>query len=181
MAWLRRPADLVPGKMATGMGYEDVLDAISFLMSPPTLQMRQTAAQSIPNSAYAIVLFDTEDIDTVSGHSTTTNTSRWTLPSADMAGWYRCVGKVAWSGNVTGRRASLWSLNGTAINGSEVIYPVGTSSAVEHVTAEIIVPVTNAGDYIELQIFQDSGGALNTNVSSGLAQTTAVITWQGAF
>jgi len=142
--------------------FNQLSDAIDFLLSPPIAELRQTVAQTLTTGVWASVTFDVEDKDSVSGHDTVTNNSRYT---AVYAGWYQCSGGVGFVVNATGIRGTRWSVNGTALNGSQ------TSEAPTTVTAAQWTPRTkqiylNVGDYVELQAFQSSGGNLNTDVTT---------------
>src|SRR5687767_2891259 len=130
MAWSERPT-IAPGEYPRGSEIEDVLDQISFLTDPPRAQLRQTVAQTFTSGAFAAVTFTTEDWDTYAGHSTSTNTSRYT---AQIAGIYMLTGKIGWNGNATGRRASRWAKNGTDINGSQIAI-IATSASDVHIPA----------------------------------------------
>lgn len=152
-----------------------VTDATNLLTAPPRARLRQTSAQSIPNNTYTSLTFNAEDYDSHNAHSTSSNTSRYV---AQVAGYYQVSGKVAWAGNTTGRRASAWAVNGTQINGTEVAIAATSAAAIEHpaVTVDVLLAVN---DFVELQAFQESGGALNTGVGSGAAQSVMTVRWTG--
>lgn len=150
-----------------------IVDAVNRLNNPPRARLRQTSAQSIANNTYTSLLFNVEDYDSAAGHSTSSNTSRYTC---QVAGLYRLSGKVGWAGNATGRRASAWAVNGTQVDGTEIAIIATSGAGVEHPAATIDVQLA-VSDYVELQGFQESGGSLNTNVSSGPADSYATIRW----
>lgn len=144
-----------------------VSDPLEFLLNPPHCNLRRTTTQSIATAgAGTAVSFDTEDVDTdmdgVGGHSTVTNPSRFT---ARYPGWYQVSGGAGWVNNATGKRAAWLSKNGTSINGSEQIGPASGTGATTVATRTIEVQLAT-GDYIELIVFQDSGGALNTSANT---------------
>ena len=151
----------------------NVRDAINFVIAPPLCLLRQTVAQSVGNNSFTALTMDTEDIDRDGGHSTVTNTSRYT---AQTAGYYLHSGLVGWSGNATGRRASRWAVNGTAANSTDVINAATSASAIDVSPAARIIYL-NVGDYSELFAFQDSGGNLNTAVATGSDQPGSSILW----
>ena len=175
MAWAARPTP-APGGYPRGEQLEEMLDRIQFLSDPPRAQLRQTAAQTFGTSGlFAALLFDAEDWDTYGGHSTTTNTSRYTC---QVAGIYQFSGKVSWNGSATGRRASKWMKNGSDVAGNQMAIIATSASDVQHpaVTMQISLVV---GDYVELYGFQESGGSLATNVASSAQHPLMTVRWIG--
>jgi hypothetical protein len=135
-----------------------VRDAVNFLTGPPIAQLVQATVQSVPNAAVAVVLFDSSVTDSYGGHSNTLNNTRYT---AQVSGWYFVSGIVGFAANSTGVRVARLAKNGTA-----VIYfdawsaAVVTNNATSAGTSGILFLA--AGDYVELDCFQTSGGALST-------------------
>lgn len=151
-------------------------DAIRFLQDPPLAYLRQTVAQSLTSGAFVAVNFDAEDfdsdVDNVGGHSTSVDTSRFT---ARYAGWYQLGGGPGFSANATGVRLSYWAVNTAVVNGSEVLVP--TTSGFSHCHGSRVIPVyLDINDFVELYVFQNSGGALNTSVTAQ-EQSSAYIKW----
>jgi hypothetical protein len=147
-------------------------DAINFLISPPLAILRQTVAGSFTSATWTQVSFDTEDIDRDSGHSTVTNTSRYT---AQTAGYYLCAGKISFASNATGRRWTRWDVNGSEINATRLGF-APSNGDVSEIPACSRWIFLNVGDFVELKGYQDSGGALNTVVTSG-DQPMANLQW----
>jgi hypothetical protein len=116
----------------------------------------RTTSQTIPGSTVTVLTFDAERNDASGWHSTVTNTSRLTAP---VAGWYLIGGTVEWAtGNTVGARYALLILNGAtqiAMAGG----PVGTSAEAIQLTPAVAWYM-NAGDYVELNLYQTSGGSL---------------------
>ena len=152
----------------------NVRDAINFVITPPMAILRQTVAQTIAFNSWASITFDTEDLDRDNGHSTVTNTSRYTCQTQ---GYYLCSGMVAFASNATGRRLTHWTVNGTALNASrsesQTITVTSATDAVNAVTRPIFM---NVGDYLELQGWQDTGGNLNTS-ASGEETSAMFVRW----
>lgn len=151
-------------------------DAIRFLQDPPLAYLRQTVAQSLTSGAFVAVNFDAEDydsdVDNVGGHFTGLDPARYT---ARYAGWYQLGGGPGFSSNATGVRLSYWAVNTAVVNGSEVLVP--TTSGFSHCHASRVIPVyLNINDFVELYVFQNSGGALNTSVIAQ-EQSSAYIKW----
>lgn len=165
MAVVPTPPTFVDGVLTT-TELNQLGDALRFTQNPPRAELRQTSVQSIPNSSSTSVTFDVEDLDSnvggISQHDTSSNTSRFT---AAYPGRYKFSGAVAFAANASGVRITQWAVNGAVQNGSDTeITPV--SGAVTVVPARTRTFQLEVGDYVELRAFQNSGGALNTGVTT---------------
>lgn len=155
----------VAGEVVTDAFMNNNISAVlNFLLAPPIYRGRQTSAQSLTSGTFTAITQDTEDVDTAGGHSTVSNTSRYT---AVYAGWYDVAGGVGFAFNATGNRALDLRVNGTMLNGtqSNIATLTASSSTAQPVTADELV-FLNVSDYVELFAFQSSGGALNTAVTT---------------
>jgi hypothetical protein len=137
----------------------------------PLCRMRQTVAQSLTSGADTAITFDTEDVDYDNGHSTTTNTSRYT---AGTAGWYAAYGIVAFAANATGDRVVQLRINGTTLVPGRAHTLTNTVASAVYANSASWLVFLNAGDYVELIGTQISGGALNTSVASSAVSVLAV-------
>jgi hypothetical protein len=145
-----------------------------FVLGRPDVRVRQTVAQSIPNNTWTDLAFDTEDVDPDLWHSTVTNTARLT---PQTAGRISLIGAgVAFAGNVTGRRGVRWALNGSPLNGTDVLVPAGSSGTFAVGARGDRVDVNGSTDYLTVQVYQDSGGALSTSVAADV-QPAASAEW----
>lgn len=152
-------------------------DPVRFLMRKPAAMLRQvTTPQPFASGSFVPVTFNAEDLDddmdSVGGHSTSTNTSRYT---ARYPGWYLVGGGCSWSANATGRRGVRWAVNGTAINGSFVVIPAASANETAVAARAMLVPL-NEGDYVELQAYQSSGVSLNSVLTVD-HQPSMSVTW----
>lgn len=135
---------------------------LSFLLAPPIFQGRQTVAQTLTTGTYAALTMDVEDVDSAGGHSTSSNTSRYT---AVYAGWARVDFGVAFASNATGRRLGKLRTDGTTdVNGSSVIITSGITNTLK-ITGATMKVFFNVGTYVEAMGAQESGGNLNTGVT----------------
>jgi len=125
--------------------------------------LRQTSNQSIPHGAWTAVNFDTEDVDSHGGHSTSVNTSRYT---ATVAGWYEVIGRGGFASNSTGHRGVRIHKNGSVVNGSGNYFQTTTSDVWSNI-GSAQVHLNGTTDYVETAVIQDSGAALNTSASAG--------------
>jgi hypothetical protein len=131
-------------------------------------RVKRSAVQSIANntlSGSTAIGWDQEDYDTDTFHDTSTNNSRLTVPTG-KAGKYLIEAIVKFANNTSGtqRYADIW-LNATTVIAS-TNGPFNTSVNV----AWGICATWNAsvGDYFEIRVYQDSGGALDFQNTSGV-------------
>lgn len=148
---------------------------IGFLLAPPIFRGRQTSAQSLTSGTFAAITLDAEDVDSAGGHSTSSNTSRYT---AQYAGWYQASGGSGIAFNATGNRALDLRVNGAVINGSQSnIATLTASSSTSQPVLGTDFVFLNVNDYVEMFAFQSSGGALNTAVTTD-QQSRLNVLWQ---
>lgn len=116
----------------------------------------KSANQTISNNTSTLLTWDTEQFDTDGFHSTTTNTSRITIPSGKN-GKYNITFSVRWVANTTGRRRIVIRKNGVdAFNGFEAGQSIDATSNTGSLVMDLV-----ATDYIELYALQTSGGNLD--------------------
>lgn len=108
------------------------------------------------NATFTSVEFDLEDWDTDGIHSTTTNNSRFTVPSG-KGGYWMFLFVVAWQAGTYTEIISRWYKNGVQQADRAVGRPAGSAG-------NIFPTIFNlaAGDYMEVFTYQDSGGNKNT-------------------
>jgi hypothetical protein len=130
---------------------------------PPTFILTASGAQSISNTTATALTFNTEVYDPSNGHSTVTNTSRYTIPTG-YDGIWQFNATVGFASNATGYRIVTIYQNGssTGIRGVRSIV-AATNSEVINITGYANV---NATDYIEVYVEQSSGGSLNTDINA---------------
>ena len=118
----------------------------------------KSANQSILNATGTLISFDTESFDTNGFHDNVTNNTRFTIPTG-YAGKYLVTGILVWAANASGQRVNYILKNGSLLHLTSA-QPLSAGGAT---TAAIVSQVIDlaVGDYVELQCYQDSGGALN--------------------
>lgn len=117
----------------------------------------RATTQSIPNATWTPVQFTAEEWDTDTYHDNSVNPSRFTVP-ADRAGYYRLTAHAAWDVSANGDRYYAFRVNGGSQQGT-VSGQYRTSIYYNDLTTlEVHLAV---GDYAELMVYQDSGGALD--------------------
>jgi hypothetical protein len=115
-----------------------------------------TSTQSISNNTSTLITWNSENFDTNTYHSTSTNTSRITIPTG-KAGYYLFTSYGFFDSNATGNRRIDLRKNGSLIRS----WPTpSTTSTFSGLTMTCILSLAEA-DYIEIAVFQNSGGALD--------------------
>lgn len=122
---------------------------------------------SIPNNTDTVLTFNTENFDTNSYHDTSTNTSRLTVP-AD--GKYLITANVGFAANATGYRYAQIKKNGSTNVCQVGINFTNSGTFDTQLTATTVVNAVTS-DYFEIQVYQNSGGALNGGSTSVLPVT----------
>jgi hypothetical protein len=143
-----------------------VRDASAFFAGVPVFSGYAAVTQAINGgNNWVPLLIDSESADNYGGHSTTTNTSRYTV---QLAGTYLVFGSVAWSASATGDRRIQITQNGTAQLGSANSFD--PSQVVLAAQQTMTVATAAVGDYFEVQVSQtatSAGTNFNTNAGSG--------------
>ena len=126
----------------------------------PCARVYNSAAISINNNTVTSLTFDSERFDTDTIHSTSSNTSRLT---ATTAGKYDIAGTASFVSNATGRRALLIRYNGTTVIAQQEWDT--SQNGITYMTISTLYDMA-VDDYVEMLVFQDSGGSLNINALS---------------
>lgn len=164
----------VAGEVVTAAHFNtNIRDVLQYLLAPPTFRGRQTSAQTLTTSTLTAILLDTEDVDSAGGHSTVTNTSRYT---AVYPGWYSYGGSVAFATDNVGNRLTEAAKNGTAVNGSRRSQAAISANAT-CVDIHPDVQFLNVGDYLEPFGFHSKGSNLNTAVAAQ-EQSSFIVKWE---
>jgi hypothetical protein len=116
-----------------------------------------TTAQSIPDATITAINFNTEDFDVGDLHDLTTNTNRITIPTGGT-GRYTIKAQVRFDNNSTGRRVVYLYKNASEVARANLF----TAHATEDTYLQIAYDdQASAGDYYDVRVFQNSGGALD--------------------
>lgn len=145
---------------ATGMKWAAAAGGSTF----SGVVVRLSSSQSTTNDAGTIINFDTEVIDTDNYHSTSSNTSRLTVPSG-KAGKFVVGCSAVFANNGTGYRNISFRKNGTTYFNNISAQNVGGSG-----NAGVMVTMVYdmaVGDYFEIDAYQNSGGSLNLLSGNG--------------
>lgn len=146
----------------------NILNGLGYLFAPVRFKAYASTGQSIATGASpaTTINLDTEIVDSDSGHSTTTNTSRYT---AQTAGLYLVGGSVCFATSATGARACQIFKNGGAIEGAANQAAGNSANGGSSFTVTLVQLAV--GDYIELAVWQTSGGTLATQSGTSVVST----------
>lgn len=123
------------------------------------VKCKKSGSQTISDTTETAITFDGEDFDTDGFHSTSTNTSRITIPSG-KGGYYLFILNGNWGGSATGYRSLILKKNGANYSpvAKQEINGQGSSEFGQCIS--FIVSAV-AGDYFEIFCYQSSGGNLS--------------------
>lgn len=164
LAWV----DGTPNQ-GSAANFNHVEEGILDVSQAPAVRVFHNAAQSITNNTVTALAFNSERFDQAGGvastqHDTVTNNSRLTCL---YAGVYQISGGIQWAAAAGGERQLIirHSVGPTSIR---VRNDFGSASITQDqvVTALYALAVN---EYVELCVFQNSGGALNVNVSGAIS------------
>lgn len=137
----------------------------------------KSANVAITNNTLTTVAFDLEDFDVGGLHDLAVNNSRFTVP-ADGAGLWMFVAQVSWNGRaaVGGRAgAYIYKNNLTRVGIAEETPDAATGDGNLGTSFSVLAVATAiVGDYFEMKVQQNSGGALNLlGIASDLTSMAA--------
>lgn len=131
------------------------------------------ATLNIPAATATSITFNAEDYDNGELHSTSANTSRITVT---QTGKYLLTGGLVWSAQSPGTATffiTRFTKNGTPIAGARTYYPPISSMATNGLGQNLSITVSlTAGDYVEMQAYQDSAGTLTVDLGDSSFQAT---------
>jgi hypothetical protein len=126
---------------------------------------------TIANNTSTIATFPDERFDTAGFHSTTTNTGRFTIPTG-YAGWYVINARFRWDKSAGGSRSLIVKKNGNTLSASSEIPGDATIFQGNQINTLELFAV---GDYVEIEVFQSSGGNLTLFTDTSNAEFSIVM------
>lgn len=161
MAWTTLiPAYFPASTEVTSTQLNALVNDINWLHDAPACRVYNNSNFLVATSTLTAVTFNSERNDNAGIHSTSANTGRLTAP---VDGFYWISANVSFASNATGFREVNLRLNGAtnigrdsknAVNGSGTAFSFGALYKLA------------AGDYVEVVVFQNSGGNLNVDSAS---------------
>lgn len=130
----------------------------------PSARVYNSAAQTITTGTITPITFDSERFDRWGMHSTSSNTSRLTVP---YGGIYYIGGCVGWSSSAAGNYRDM----GIRVDGSTIISYDRDLSVVTglHIHQINTLWSLQAGQYVELIVQHDKGSDLDTYQAASYA------------
>jgi hypothetical protein len=122
----------------------------------------QTVTQSIPSTVYTTINLDTLSFGNF-GIWNSGVANRLTVP-VGYDGIWLIEGQVAFAANATGQRRVRLLKNGATSIGEQRMPPITIAASATMVTLASVLKLV-AGDYLQIEGYQDTGAGLNTNVS----------------
>jgi hypothetical protein len=116
-------------------------------------------------------VYETLNLDQVQRQVNINTTPAGGRINPTVPGWYNCSGQVTFSGSNIGRRLAAIGKNGVVINQSQNRSDPETTNSIPVATSSIPVAL-NAGDYITVMGFQDSGAGLNFDRAASFVQAS---------
>jgi hypothetical protein len=155
-------------EFATSSKLNSIWTAIQYEQQRPCWKLRQTSAsQTIATGAWTAVTFNFEDEDTENGHSTVSNTSRYTCQTA---GLYLVQFAAVYAGISTASgHGAGFRVDGAGNNIQyPVEFPTQTGGVPSGAGASGLVRMA-VGSYIEAMAWQNSGAnrSLTSAISNG--------------
>ena len=123
-------------------------------------RLTKSADQTISNATFTAISFNGEDFDTDGFHDNVTNNTRITIPSG-KGGKYLFTVSGYFADNATGTRTTALYKNGSLIPKARCIWRR------EGLAISAVLSLV-ATDYIELFVYQDSGGNLDVNDATSI-------------
>ena len=133
--------------------------------------------QSIANNTFTALTYGSESFDTDAFHSTSTNTSRFTIPSG-KGGKYRFDAQVQFNsvaGAEVGLRHAVFYKNGAQVTAGVLMNTSTDESTAFNISYVVELVAT---DYVEVFVYQTQGGSVNC--SGGEANNYCAVTYLGA-
>ena len=122
-----------------------------------------SASISVPNNTTTTLTFNSESFDTNGFHSTTSNTSRLTVP-AGKGGYYYIYADLQYQNNTANNYNAQIVINGSATLSAPAF---GSSGGTFNTSvAAYGVAALAAGDYVELKARQITGGTIDAKMNN---------------
>lgn len=147
------------GAVAPAAWGDTLRDCLEFLIDPPACSVFHNTTQSVSSGSGTILNANSETADNDAMHSTVSNTSRITI---NTAGRYQFQANVQFAGNVTGYRQIQFQVNGATVFATDRMISVGSNDTIFSCVAFRTLIV---GDYVEVNVFQNSGSSLNVTLN----------------
>lgn len=143
---------------ATGLKWAAPAGGLTFVGA----NVVNTTDQSISNATFTTVAFNSENFDTNTFHDNSTNNTRMTIP-AGKGGYYLITCAIQFGSNDTGFRATVIKKNGSDYQNLNWVDADSGNNIWTSGSATVSCVAT---DYLEMSVYQNSGGALDVKAGS---------------
>jgi hypothetical protein len=150
-------SEVAPNAVGASEVADRSLGTAEFASSIPAARVTRTSDQGIPNDDEVALNFNSERYDTAGMHSNSSNLSRLTAP---VNGVYLVTAQADWNVNVFGGRTMVLRKNGVTPLARDRRTPGTDKFNAPPVNLTTVARLT-AGDFVEAEVFQDSGGNLS--------------------
>jgi hypothetical protein len=135
----------------------------------PSFSVYRNAAQSISNSTFTKIQFDTKNFDTATAFDITTN-YRF---QPTVTGYYQINGVVSMAGStVSVMGVEIYKTGASYVRGSVSTNNTGLGGIS---SASAIIYLNGSTDYVELYVWQGSGGALGIQTGNNVTQFSGAL------
>lgn len=163
------PHDWTLLEQATSANLQSLTDTLDFLKKPPRCRVTRLANKPITTNTLTLMDWDGEDYDPNGFHSTVTNNSRIT---PNVSGLYEVKTHIGWATNATSRRFCSIYKNGVVAAQANI---EAASASTTEVTVSKKILFNGTTDYVEAQVYQQSGG--NLDVEAATNRTWFEVIW----
>jgi hypothetical protein len=142
----------------------------NFLLGKPVAKLYSTTATAVAALTVVPVPLALEIVDRDNGHSTTTNTSRYT---AQTAGYYQIDSGLGWNSTAGTYRICYLRVNGstTVIGSLAEVTGTGTNALT---TKSSVMTYLAVGDYVEIIAYSGTATTLTSILSDATAYMNVV-------
>lgn len=151
----------VSGEVISETKLDSISTVLDYLAAPPLAILGRSSNQSISASTYTAVEWNTETYDTVAGHSTVTNTSRYT---AVYPGLYKVSAAVPFVANTEAYKLHCYFQHSTGTEYFGGALFKSTNATNPGVNGSAIIPL-NVGEYMEVYVWHNKSGVSSIDSS----------------
>lgn len=138
----------------------------------PCCACLHASSQTLSTGTEVKVTFDTELFDIGGLHSTTTNPTRFTLPTS---GIYSLEGAASFDAAGVGRRYLYWMVNNSSAVGTAAETDGHGSTSFSGLHVWGVHQAASSGDFVELVAFTKDVAPLNNGGGTGLTASRALV------
>jgi microcompartment protein CcmK/EutM len=150
-------SDVGPDAVGSSEVANGSLTTGEFASSIPAARVTRTSGQGITHATFTTLNFNSERYDTSGMHSTASNLSRIIAP---VDGIYLVTAQIEWDASGAGTRILRLLRNGSTTLARDDRLP-GTDRFNQPIVNLSTVASFSAGDFVEADVLQDSGGNLS--------------------